>query len=358
MRTAVHGTTPVSIMKFHELIRKLLLIGIEKPAPKIETLQPPEALREIDQIVASRRRAVRAAAAAAGDKYRSAFWAIYLFSALAVLCAALPIALGWDAQDHPLRRFAGLWAVLEILLIGAVGTLFIWGNKANWQQTWIDARAEAELLRYLSVVAALLNLGKERQAGNWFASVFDVDPDGSPMLQRIDPLCTELEPLARSTLTDIWDQPSFVESFGRWVAEKLREQVRYHAETQHEEHHLTHRVHLLTLVLFVLTAAAALGHLFVHSAWLTVATIFFPALGAAFHGALVQSESKRLEMVSGHLMRELQRDVDRIETLLQQPHGSHRSQDLRQVVVRALDDILEENDGWQLLVRQHSLVPA
>jgi hypothetical protein len=53
-----------------------------------------------------------------GHRYRSGFWAIYLLSALAVLCAVMPLALGWDSARHAMHPYSGLWAAAEVIVIG------------------------------------------------------------------------------------------------------------------------------------------------------------------------------------------------------------------------------------------------
>lgn len=68
-----------------------------------------------------------------GDRYRSGFWGIYLLSALAVLFAVLPLALGWDSPGHRLHSYAALWAAGEVLVIGAVSAIYWLGHRAHWQ---------------------------------------------------------------------------------------------------------------------------------------------------------------------------------------------------------------------------------
>jgi hypothetical protein len=81
----------------HQRIQNLLLIGARldtPPAPAIP--DPPPRLRPLIESLASAHRAFDARAIALGHRYRSGFWAIYLLSAIAVLCAMMPLALSWD----------------------------------------------------------------------------------------------------------------------------------------------------------------------------------------------------------------------------------------------------------------------
>ena len=71
-------------MPFHKLVRGLLLINCSK-WPSQATSKGPKALDAIAEAVATKRKVVTRAARSEGNNCRSAFWAIYLFSALAVL---------------------------------------------------------------------------------------------------------------------------------------------------------------------------------------------------------------------------------------------------------------------------------
>ena len=52
-----------------------------------------------DRAIAAAHHAFDARAMYFGHRYRSGFWAIYLLSAIAVLFAVLPLALGWDSSE-------------------------------------------------------------------------------------------------------------------------------------------------------------------------------------------------------------------------------------------------------------------
>ena len=133
-------------MALHHVIQNLLLAGVRLtvPAAPPEPRPPPELATLIEAIspahVAFDQRALHF-----GNRYRSGFWAIYLLSAIAVLFAVLPLALGWDDQRHLLHPYSGLWAIGEVLVISAVASIYWLGHHRDWQGQWLRARTTAEL---------------------------------------------------------------------------------------------------------------------------------------------------------------------------------------------------------------------
>lgn len=76
------------------------------------------------------------------DHYRSAYLAIYILSAFAVLVA---IVL------HP------VWygAFLELVLVGAIVILFLRGSRLHWHERWMEYRLLAELVRQTRILIPL-----------------------------------------------------------------------------------------------------------------------------------------------------------------------------------------------------------
>src|SRR5450755_4255370 len=99
-------------MALHQVIQRLLLIGthVESlPSPAVP--QAPPALLPLIQAIAGAHQKFDELAIHFGHRYRSGFWAIYLLSAIAVLFAVMPLALGWDSANHMLHPYAGMWAI-------------------------------------------------------------------------------------------------------------------------------------------------------------------------------------------------------------------------------------------------------
>src|SRR5437773_12384014 len=91
-------------MALHQAIQRVLLIGVHlEPLARTPTPSPPAALTPLIEAIAPCHRAFDERAIDYGHRYRSGFWAIYLLSAIAVLFAVLPLALGWDSPGHRLH---------------------------------------------------------------------------------------------------------------------------------------------------------------------------------------------------------------------------------------------------------------
>ena len=118
---------------------------------------------------------------------------------------------------------------------------------------------------------------------------------------------------------------------------------------------LRHRIHRVTAALFAFTALGALAHLMVHSRWISLITTVFPALAAALHGALAQSEAYRLESASERVALELQKSVGEIRSALKSEAESPRLEGVKTAIRGAIALILQEHQDWYMLVRPHHL---
>ena len=343
-------------MALHDTIQRFLLVGVRlESSPAAPTPRVPERLAPLMAAIASPHREFDQRAIHFGHLYRSGYWAIYLLSALAVLFAVMPLALGWDTSFHSLHPYARAWAFGEVLLIGTVSAVYWFGHRRDWQGQWLRARTTAELLWYLPVLAPLLMLDSQADAEsepNWYLRIFDPGQHVRGA-DEIGTHCARIEPSARTALAGAWSDAEFVAAYARWTGEILEQQRRYHAAIVVRQHALQHRVHWLTACLFGLTGLGALLHLFVHKLWLSLVTIFFPALGASLHGALAQSEAYRLETSSRRLTEDLHKAVAQIQSAVGSPAQDYRT--LRAAVEAAIALILEEHQDWNLLVRPHHL---
>jgi hypothetical protein len=289
-----------------------------------------------------------------GHRYRSGFWAIYLLSAIAVLFAVLPLALGWDDRSHVLHPYVGLWALAEVGVIGAVSAIYWLGHRRDWQGEWLRARTTAELTWYLPLVAPLLDFARDDTTTNWYVQVFD---PGQHLRSGDDvtTICSKFEPLARKLLDGAWADSKFVSSYALWTISILEAQTHYHHRVAIKQHAVLHRVHAINSWLFGLTAIGALLHLLVHTIWLSVITTFFPALGASLHGALAQSEAYRLGATSERIAIELQVAIGGIRKTVDPQVGAASAKDIKESIQAAIELILEEHQDWHMLVRPHHL---
>jgi hypothetical protein len=342
-------------MALHQAIQRMLLVGAHlerlEPAPNPE---PPPWLRPLIEAIAPAHHAFDERALEYGNRYRSGFWAIYLLSAIAVLFAVLPLALGWDSPGHRLHSYAALWAAGEVLVIGTVTAIYWRGHRGHWQGEWLRARTTAELAWYLPMLAPLLDFAAPSAEPNWYLRVFDPGPH-LRSADDVAALCKRNEPLVRELLADAWSDENFIRGYARWAREVLEQQRRYHHGIATRQRALLHRVHIVTTWLFGLTACGALLHLFVHTIWLSLITTFFPALGASLHGALAQSEAYRLGHASERVATQLEAAIERLRAAVGAAGSRSDVASLKASIQEALALILEEHQGWHFLVRPHHL---
>jgi len=342
-------------MALHQTIQRVLLIGLRlRFPPSSPAPHPPERLLPLIEAIAPEHQKFDALALHYGHRYRSGFWAIYLLSAVAVLFAVMPLALGWDDRRHVLHPYLGLWAIAEVGIIGTVCAIYWLGHRHDWQGQWLRARTTAELTWYLPLIAPLLDFTPHEIAANWYEQVFD---PGQQLRSGDDvaAICSKYLQLARTLLDGAWADPRFMSSYALWTAGILEAQTHYHHRVAIKQHALLHRVHSVNNGLFGLTALGALLHLAMHTFWLSIITTFFPALGASLHGALAQSEAYRLGATSERLALELQRAVGRIRATLDSHDPARGGAAIKESIQEAIELILEEHQDWHMLVRPHHL---
>jgi hypothetical protein len=342
-------------MAIHQLVQRVLLIGarLRNPPPPA-SVTPPERLLPLIEALAPAHLMFDARALHYGHRYRSGFWAIYLLSALAVLFAVLPLALGWDDRRHLQHPVIGLWAVGEVLIIGTVSTIYWLGHRRDWQGQWLRARTTAKLIWYLPLVAPLLDFTRTETSANWYMRVFD---PGNHLRSgdELETICAKYVHLARTLLDCACSDPAFISTYARCAVGVLEAQTHYHHRVALRQHALLHRVHSVNIGLFGLTALGALLHLAVHTVWLSLITTFFPALGASLHGALAQSECYRLGTTSERIEVELQQAIGDIRAPLEQQGASPSPAPIKESIMEAIELILEEHQDWHMLVRPHHL---
>ncbi|MEO8062627.1 MAG: hypothetical protein ABI821_07745 [Pseudomonadota bacterium] len=342
-------------MALHQSIQRLLLIGAQldtPPAPPIPP--PPQRLQPLIESLAPSHRDFDSRAIRFGHRYRSGFWSIYLLSALAVLCAMMPLALGWDDLTSYLHSYAAGWVIAEIAVIGAVWLIYWRGHRNDWQAEWLRARTVAEFTSYLPLIAPLVDFSKTQEETEWYSRV--LPPGEHPSAPgEVVAVCRASESRTRELLAGAWDDPHFVVTYAAWAIGTLQTQQAYHARLARRTHVLQHRIHRVTAGLFALTALGALSHLAVHSRWISLITTVFPALAAALHGALAQSEAYRLEATSERVAMELQKSVDEIGRVVNSEALERRPEGLQSAVRKAVALILQEHQDWYMLVRPHHL---
>jgi hypothetical protein len=326
-------------MPLHQVIQRLLLLGIHwEPLQPARLSKPPQRLEPVITAIETEHRRFDERAVRFGNRYRSSFWAIYLLSALAVLCAAVPLALGWNSPA---------WAVGEVMIIASVCAIYWWSHRRDWQGEWLRARTTAELTWYLPLLTPLLDFTKPADEANWYVRAFDPGQH-QQTADDVANLCARIEPLAREQVANAWADTEFVASYAQWAQDILELQRRYHHEIAARQHALVDRVHIINASLFGLAALAAILHLVIHTLWLSLVMTFFPALGASLHGALAESEAYRLGITSERLTRKLEGARRNIQTAVAARDRGDNTVALKVAIEAALALILEGHQDWNL----------
>jgi hypothetical protein len=371
-------------MAFHQAIQRLLLLGadLEPPEPQRAhaPVPPPRRLAPLIEAISTTHQRFNQRAVKFGNRYRSGFWAVYLLSAFAVLCAVLPLVLEFPLGTSPLPagdvtataapvprlqwRSRGtvsdlhatvrMWAVAEAIIIGAVITIYGMGRRHDWQGQWLHARATAELTGYLPLLSPLLDFDQPGGAANWYVRAFNPGQH-LPAMDDVAGMCARIEPLARELVLNAWSEPLFVSNYARWTLDILDRQRRYHRAGVNTYKAVSRRLHAINASLFAMTFLAAILQLALHTVWLSLVATFFPALGASLYGALAQSEAYRLGTTSARLAEDLEIAAKRIQA---NATPSADTATLKAEIEAALTLILEEYEDWSLLVRPQRLPMA
>jgi hypothetical protein len=247
-----------------------------------------------------------------------------------------------------------MWAVAEVIIIGAVITIYGLGRRHDWQGEWLRARTTAELTGYLPLLSPLLDFDKPGGAANWYVRAFNPGQH-LPAMDDVASMCARIEPLARELVRNAWSEPLFVSNYARWTLDILDRQRRYHRDIVKTQKALLHRIHAINVSLFGMTFLAAILQLVLHTVWLSLVATFFPALGASLYGALAQSEAYRLGTTSARLAEDLEIAAKRIQA---NATPSADTAALKAEIEAALSLILEEYQDWSLLVRPQRLPMA
>jgi hypothetical protein len=336
---------------FHQAIQRLLLLGADlkptEPARAQPPAPPPRRLAPLVEAISTTLQRFEQRAVKFGNRYRSGFWAVYLLSALAVVCAVLPLVLEWRSPGNTSDLYIRLrmWAAAEVIIIGAVIALYWVGRRHDWQGEWLRARTTAGLTGYLPLLSPLLAFEQPEGTANWYIRAFKPGQH-LPELDDVASMCARIEPLARELVLNAWSDPLFVSNYTKWTLDILDRQRRHHQDTVKTQKALLQRIHVINVSLFGMTFLAGVLDLALHAVWLSLVATFFPALGASLYGALAQSEAYRLGTTSARLAEELDNAAKRIRA---SATSDGDALSLKAGIEAAFLLILEEYQDWSLL---------
>ncbi len=234
------------------------------------------------------------------DDRRSVGVFSFVLAPFVVLCALLPTAAAWT-HGHDWREAACIAG--EFLLLGAILLMNLFGNRRRWHERWMEYRLLAELVRELKFLIPLgggrplprapIHLaGHGDPARSWMnwqlraiaraVGLQNTEVDGAYVSQ-----C--LAELARVTGSDGGEEASDMREAGG--------QYGYHLSNDRIYENIHKILQGVSIGLLLLTIAVIALHFGFHVAragrekdveitgrWLTLASAFLPALGAAVAG--------------------------------------------------------------------------
>jgi hypothetical protein len=294
----------------------------------------------------------------AAGRHRDATWIIYASATVAVFCAVAGAIYLWPGGRGP------LWAIIELLLVVGVVTMFNIALNEKWHSDWVGQRFIAEQLRYVRMGLPLLALPRSVHQSAWMVSV---NRQGVAQEMESEELRAIQHTVVASGLPSAPDSSIYVAStrasfaaLRDYIQRVVNEQIEYHHKKHHREHAVHRLLHKLSMGLFGLTGAAVLAHFFITGTWLLVFTAFCPALAAGIHGLATKLEIARLATQSAVTELELKQLGTAIANI-DASEGSAWQQwlQLRHLALAAARVMSDENGQWHKLVsHQEPELPA
>lgn len=292
------------------------------------------------------------------DIYRSSYAMNYFLSAFAVLLALMEILTGgW--------KF--IWISVEVVTILAVLLITLRGKRNRWHEKWIDYRQLAEQLRHLRYLYLSGGLSRDSRA----QQQSDTSLGSDSWVQWYYQATVRELGMAHIECTE-----TFREELSRsYIDDELNPQISYHAAKSHTLEHMEHALHKTGEYLFAATLVICISFLGLlilskindHGiaykltkalkGFVTAATAFFPALGAATFGIRVQGEFASTASRSHAMSRRLA--VTRDELALYAENAPPNLRDLRRNIETATETMMVEIVDWKFVFSSKPLsLPA
>lgn len=220
--------------------------------------------------------------------YRDINWIVYSLSAFAVFSAiAGAIALG--GVDW-------VWAITEVFAISSVILLVAFSKKYLVHEQWLSNRFRAESLRYLRVCLPFLIAPSTMKPMP--ANIENAELDGGlDDLHLIRRLVID-SGVSSPSASGAYVPSEHFDQLLRYAIHILEGQISFHKRTAHRNHEISHNLHHISFLCFVLTGVAILGHFIIHSDYWLLFTAALPALAGAIHGLATQNEFERIGQIS------------------------------------------------------------
>lgn len=274
------------------------------------------------------------------DAYRSTFLLGYTLSAVAVLLALLPMAVGAYVHVHGLETFSVVGELVVILTILLMVTL---ARRRDWHRRWLDYRLLAEMIRQLRF---LLPLGAPwpfpRAPAHWESY--------GDMSRRW--MAWHLRALTRAAgLPDAKVDQAYLRRCLAYLKQVLAGQLKFHQQNWRQSEQIEHSLHHLSLGLIVATLIGVTAHLLpmLHSAGpvLVFCCAVFPAFGAALAGINNHAEFARIAKRSRAMANQIEKALTAIDQL--EPAETITLAEVSALAQGAARLMVEEVLDWQVI---------
>lgn len=330
------------------------------------------------------------------DRHRDSVFLLYFLSAIAVFSAVAGSIYLWVAKGSHAWGWVEVAAITTIILILGIAT------KTHWHPKWARYRFIAEQVRYAQVSLVLFHLPPVLSKGSGFQYFKKTNGDSKSLnfmqLVRqsfvnlpkvlvgviscqgskdhkttfkpkcINPISVAKQAIVNHGLPRKSGESIFVASSkladkAQLLKDLVDDQLDYHKNNATKLHTLHHRMHKVSMALFIMTVIAVIAHFFVYASWLLIFTAAFPALAAAMHGILTKLELSKIHNQSHQLVHQL----ENLSAVLQKDLDNkwfERERVENFVYVRALYEqatrlMSQEAEQWQdLIASQEPELPA
>jgi len=287
-------------------------------------------------------------------KHRDGIWILYFLSTCAILSAVAGVN-GYFEDEY-----SGIWAKVEFVLLVSIVIGLLSQKKQDWHGRWLAERYMAEQFRYLRMGLPLFAIPKIFTEPVWHVVN---NKEGTKKVELRSAELRFLQKVLRAEglpqmenkkpylVTDI-DLTNFTNN----VKKEVEGQIEYHKNKSDKTRKLYKRLHILSLVFFVVTMLAVVVHWQFHYEWLLFATIGLPAVAASLYGIGTKLELTRIANQSRLTVRNLEHIKNSFSTLkqwkidkpdmCQWEHWLH----VRNLTLAASHIMSEENVQWQALI--------
>jgi hypothetical protein len=330
------------------------------------------------------------------DRHRDSVFLLYFLSAIAVFSAVAGSIYLWVAKG------SHAWGWVEVAAIATI-ILILWiATKAHWHPKWARYRFIAEQVRYAQVSMVLFHLPPVLAKGAGFQYFKKTNGDlkslnfmklvrqsfvNLPKVlvgviscqgskdhkttfkpKRINPISVAKQAIVNQGLPKKSGESIFVASSkladkAQLLKDLVDDQLDYHKNNATKLHTLHHRMHKLSMALFIMTVIAVIAHFFIYASWLLIFTAAFPAFAAAMHGILTKLELSKIHNQSHQLVHKL----ENLSAVLEKDLGDKRFElesvenfvYLRALYEQATRLMSQEAEQWQdLISSQEPELPA